>query len=113
MPRAALDVPAHGWVNLHFSLLPAWRGAAPVQRALMAGDDVTGATTFVLEEGLDTGPVLGTLTETVRPDDTAGTCSTGWRTPARGCSSRRWTASPTARCTPCRSRPTASASRRS
>jgi methionyl-tRNA formyltransferase len=73
VPRAALDVPRLGWVNLHFSLLPAWRGAAPVQRALMAGDDVTGATTFVLEEGLDTGPVLGTLTETVRPDDTAGT----------------------------------------
>ena len=72
VPRVALDVPAHGWVNLHFSLLPAWRGAAPVQRALMAGDDVTGATTFVLEEGLDTGPVLGTLTETVRADDTAG-----------------------------------------
>ena len=73
LPRVALDVPAHGWVNLHFSLLPAWRGAAPVQRALMAGDDVTGATTFVIEEGLDTGPVLGTLTETVRPHDTAGT----------------------------------------
>ena len=73
VPRAALDLPRHGWVNLHFSLLPAWRGAAPVQRAIMAGDDVTGATTFVLEEGLDTGPVLGTLTETVRLDDTAGT----------------------------------------
>ena len=73
VPRAALDVPRHGWVNLHFSLLPAWRGAAPVQRAIIAGDDVTGATTFVLEEGLDTGPVLGTLTETVRHDDTAGT----------------------------------------
>ena len=73
VPRSALDVPAHGWVNLHFSLLPAWRGAAPVQRAVMSGDEVTGATTFVLEEGLDTGPVLGTLTETVRPDDTAGT----------------------------------------
>ncbi len=73
LPRIALDVPVHGWVNLHFSLLPAWRGAAPVQRALMAGDDVTGATTFVIEEGLDTGPVLGTLTETVRPHDTAGT----------------------------------------
>ena len=72
VPRAALAVPAHGWVNLHFSLLPAWRGAAPVQRAVMAGDEVTGATTFVLEEGLDTGPVLGTLTEAVRPDDTAG-----------------------------------------
>jgi methionyl-tRNA formyltransferase len=72
IPRAALDVPQHGWINLHFSLLPAWRGAAPVQRAVMAGDDVTGAVTFQLEEGLDTGPVFGTLTETVRPDDTAG-----------------------------------------
>lgn len=72
VPRAALDVPAHGWVNLHFSLLPAWRGAAPVQRALMAGDEVTGATTFRLEEGLDTGPVYGVLTETVRPRDTSG-----------------------------------------
>ncbi|HQD67370.1 MAG TPA: methionyl-tRNA formyltransferase [Ornithinibacter sp.] len=72
VPRAALDVPRVGWVNLHFSLLPAWRGAAPVQRAIMAGDDVTGATTFLLEEGLDTGPVLGTLTETVRPSDTSG-----------------------------------------
>jgi methionyl-tRNA formyltransferase len=73
VPRPVLDVPSLGWVNLHFSLLPAWRGAAPVQRAVMAGDDVTGATTFLLEEGLDTGPVLGTLTETVRRDDTSGT----------------------------------------
>jgi methionyl-tRNA formyltransferase len=72
IPRAALDVPRHGWINLHFSLLPAWRGAAPVQRALMAGDDVTGAVTFLLEEGLDTGPVFGTLTESVGPEDTAG-----------------------------------------
>ncbi|WP_324653894.1 methionyl-tRNA formyltransferase [Georgenia sp. H159] len=72
IPPALLDVPAHGWVNLHFSLLPAWRGAAPVQHALIAGDDVTGATTFRIEEGLDTGPVLGTLTESVRPGDTAG-----------------------------------------
>ena len=72
VPRAALDVPEHGWVNLHFSLLPAWRGAAPVQRAVMAGDAVTGASTFLLEEGLDTGPVYGVLTETVRPRDTAG-----------------------------------------
>jgi methionyl-tRNA formyltransferase len=72
VPRSALDIPAHGWVNLHFSLLPAWRGAAPVQQALMAGDDVTGATTFRLEEGLDTGPVFGVATETVRPGDTAG-----------------------------------------
>ena len=72
IPRSALDIPRHGWVNLHFSLLPAWRGAAPVQRAVMAGDDVTGASTFVIEEGLDTGPVLGTMTETVRPRDTSG-----------------------------------------
>ncbi len=72
LPRAALDIPRHGWVNLHFSLLPAWRGAAPVQRAVMAGDDVTGASTFLIEEGLDTGPVLGTMTETIRPTDTAG-----------------------------------------
>jgi methionyl-tRNA formyltransferase len=72
VPRTALDIPAHGWVNLHFSLLPAWRGAAPVQRAVIAGDEVTGATTFRLEEGLDTGPVYGVLTETVRPRDTSG-----------------------------------------
>ena len=73
VPRGALDIPRHGWINLHFSLLPAWRGAAPVQRAVIAGDDITGAVTFQLEEGLDTGPVIGTLTEQVRPDDTAGT----------------------------------------
>jgi len=72
VPPPALAVPRHGWVNLHFSLLPAWRGAAPVQHAVIAGDDVTGASTFLLEEGLDTGPVLGRLTETVRPDDTSG-----------------------------------------
>lgn len=72
VPRAALDVPRHGWVNLHFSLLPAWRGAAPVQAALRHGDDITGATTFRLEEGLDTGPVFGVVTEAVRADDTAG-----------------------------------------
>ena len=72
IPRAALAIPRHGWVNLHFSLLPAWRGAAPVQRSIIAGDDITGAVTFQLEEGLDTGPVFGTLTETVHPDDTAG-----------------------------------------
>lgn len=72
IPTDLLAIPSHGWVNLHFSLLPAWRGAAPVQHALIAGDEVTGATTFLLEEGLDTGPVLGRLTETVRPTDTAG-----------------------------------------
>ena len=72
VPPRLLDVPLHGWVNLHFSLLPAWRGAAPVQHAVMAGDEVTGATTFRLEAGLDTGPVYGLLTETVRPTDTSG-----------------------------------------
>ncbi len=72
IPRAALDIPTYGWVNLHFSLLPAWRGAAPVQAALLHGDEVTGASTFQIEEGLDTGPVYGVVTETVRPRDTAG-----------------------------------------
>lgn len=70
--REALDIPEFGWVNLHFSVLPAWRGAAPVQRALIAGDEVTGATVFSLVEELDAGPVLGTITERIRPDDTAG-----------------------------------------
>jgi methionyl-tRNA formyltransferase len=72
VPPPVLRMPPHGWVNLHFSVLPAWRGAAPVQRALIAGDEVVGATTFRLEEGLDTGPVYGVMTELVRPDDTAG-----------------------------------------
>ena len=72
VPTPCLAVPTHGWVNLHFSLLPAWRGAAPVQHAIWHGDDLTGATTFLLEEGLDTGPVLGTMTEPIRATDTAG-----------------------------------------
>lgn len=72
LPRVALDVPAHGWVNLHFSLLPAWRGAAPVQHTVMAGDEITGASTFLIEEGLDSGPVYGTVTEEIRPTDTSG-----------------------------------------
>ncbi|MFD5257956.1 MULTISPECIES: methionyl-tRNA formyltransferase [Streptomyces] len=72
LPKAALDIPARGWVNLHFSLLPAWRGAAPVQHAVMAGDEITGASTFLIEEGLDSGPVYGTVTEEVRPTDTSG-----------------------------------------
>jgi methionyl-tRNA formyltransferase len=72
LPRAALDIPRHGWVNLHFSLLPAWRGAAPVQHAILHGDEITGAATFQIEEGLDTGPVYGLLTEPIRPADTTG-----------------------------------------
>jgi methionyl-tRNA formyltransferase len=71
--RDALDIPENGWVNLHFSVLPAWRGAAPVQRSIMAGDEVTGATVFSLVEALDAGPVLGMITERIRDDDTAGT----------------------------------------
>jgi methionyl-tRNA formyltransferase len=67
-----LAVPARGWINLHFSLLPAWRGAAPVQAAIAAGDTITGATTFQIEPSLDSGPVYGVVTETIRPTDTAG-----------------------------------------
>jgi methionyl-tRNA formyltransferase len=72
VPPAALEIPKHGWLNLHFSLLPAWRGAAPVQHAVLHGDEVTGASVFELEPGLDTGPVYGTLTEDIRPTDTSG-----------------------------------------
>ncbi|HET6911298.1 MAG TPA: methionyl-tRNA formyltransferase [Mycobacteriales bacterium] len=72
LPPAALEIPAHGWVNLHFSLLPHWRGAAPVQHAILAGDDVTGASTFQIEEGLDTGPVYGVVTTEIDPQETAG-----------------------------------------
>ena len=67
-----LAIPRHGWINLHFSLLPAWRGAAPVQHAVMAGDEITGASTFLLEAGMDTGPVFGTVTELIGAADTAG-----------------------------------------
>ncbi|GAB3253839.1 methionyl-tRNA formyltransferase [Alteromonas gracilis] len=72
LPQSALDVPPQGWINLHFSLLPAWRGAAPVQHSLWAGDQITGATTFRIVRALDAGPVFGVMTEAVRPRDTAG-----------------------------------------
>jgi methionyl-tRNA formyltransferase len=72
LPQSALDIPTHGWVNLHFSVLPAWRGAAPVQHALWAGDEVTGATTFRIVRELDAGPTYGLMTERVLPGDTAG-----------------------------------------
>jgi methionyl-tRNA formyltransferase len=72
LPQSALDIPPHGWVNLHFSVLPAWRGAAPVQHAILRGDDITGATTFRIVKELDAGPVFGTLTEPIRPTDTSG-----------------------------------------
>ena len=72
IPRELLDIPPLGWVNLHFSLLPSWRGAAPVQHAIWSGDHLTGATTFILDTGMDTGAVLGSVTEVIRDRDTAG-----------------------------------------
>jgi methionyl-tRNA formyltransferase len=72
VPSPVLSVPRHGWINLHFSLLPAWRGAAPVQHAVLHGDEVTGASVFQLEAGLDTGPVYGTVTEPIDTRDTSG-----------------------------------------
>ncbi len=72
LPQAALDIPRHGWVNLHFSLLPAWRGAAPVQHAVLHGDEITGAATFRIVKELDAGPVYGVVTEEIRPTDTSG-----------------------------------------
>ncbi|SEP43811.1 methionyl-tRNA formyltransferase [Amycolatopsis saalfeldensis] len=72
LPQSALDIPVHGWVNLHFSLLPAWRGAAPVQSAIRAGDEITGASTFRIVKELDAGPVFGVVTEKIGPADTAG-----------------------------------------
>jgi methionyl-tRNA formyltransferase len=72
LPEQVLYLPRYGWINLHFSILPAWRGAAPVQHAILAGDEITGASTFLIEPDLDSGPVFGVTTEAVRPDDTAG-----------------------------------------
>ena len=72
LPQSALDIPPHGWVNLHFSCLPAWRGAAPVQHAIWAGDEVTGATTFRIVKAMDAGPTFGVMTERIREHDTAG-----------------------------------------
>jgi methionyl-tRNA formyltransferase len=72
LPQSALDIPPLGWVNLHFSCLPAWRGAAPVQHSIWAGDEVTGATTFRIVKEMDAGPTFGVMTETIRPTDTAG-----------------------------------------
>ena len=72
VPKNLLDVPKFGWINVHFSLLPHWRGAAPVQHAIMAGDDVTGITTFRIEEALDSGPVLAYITTSIGNNETAG-----------------------------------------
>ncbi|GAA4380994.1 methionyl-tRNA formyltransferase [Nocardioides caricicola] len=72
LPQSALDIPVHGWVNLHFSVLPAWRGAAPVQHSIWSGDEVTGASTFRIVKELDAGPVFGIMTERILPGDTSG-----------------------------------------
>ncbi|WP_101783044.1 methionyl-tRNA formyltransferase [Nonomuraea indica] len=72
LPQATLDVPRLGWINLHFSILPAWRGAAPVQHAILHGDEITGASTFQIVKELDAGPVYGGVPEPIRPDDTSG-----------------------------------------
>ena len=72
LPQSALDLAPHGWINLHFSVLPSWRGAAPVQHSVWAGDEVTGATTFRIVKALDAGPTFGVMTERIRPTDTSG-----------------------------------------
>jgi methionyl-tRNA formyltransferase len=72
LPQRVLDAGGRGFVNLHFSLLPRWRGAAPVQHALRAGDAVTGVSTFVLDKGMDTGPLLRTVEVPIDPDESAG-----------------------------------------
>ena len=69
LDQAALDVLDKGWVNLHYSLLPKWRGAAPVQRAIMAGDRETGVTLFQLDKGMDTGPVHLQIPTVIEPDE--------------------------------------------
>jgi methionyl-tRNA formyltransferase len=73
LPRAVLDAPRLGCINLHGSLLPRWRGAAPIQRAILAGDAETGVQVMGMEAGLDTGPVYLTARTPIGPDDTAGT----------------------------------------
>lgn len=72
LPQALLDAVPGGWINLHFSLLPRWRGAAPVQHALLAGDHETGATTFRIVRALDAGPIYRTLTTRIEPHETTG-----------------------------------------
>ena len=72
LPSSVLDIPRHGWVNLHFSLLPRWRGAAPVQHAVLAGDEVTGASTFRIVAELDAGPTYAMISEPIGPTDTSG-----------------------------------------
>jgi len=73
LPQDVLDLPPHGCLNVHVSLLPRWRGAAPVAAAILAGDEVTGVTIMQMDAGLDTGPVLARREEPIQPDDTCAT----------------------------------------
>ncbi|MCX8097397.1 MAG: methionyl-tRNA formyltransferase [Casimicrobiaceae bacterium] len=72
LPQAVLDIPRHGCLNIHASLLPRWRGAAPIERAILAGDVETGVSVMQMEAGLDTGPVLAVARTPIGPEDTAG-----------------------------------------
>ena len=72
LPQAVLDLPRHGCLNIHASLLPRWRGAAPIHRAIQAGDAETGITIMQMDAGLDTGPMLRSRAEPIRADDTTG-----------------------------------------
>ncbi|HEV2612127.1 MAG TPA: methionyl-tRNA formyltransferase [Noviherbaspirillum sp.] len=73
LPRSVLDIPGRGCINIHASLLPRWRGAAPIHRAIEAGDAETGVTIMQMEEGLDTGPMLSMESVAIGPEDTTGT----------------------------------------
>ncbi|HEC33202.1 MAG TPA: methionyl-tRNA formyltransferase [Chloroflexi bacterium] len=75
LPPAVLDLPPYGCINLHASLLPRWRGAAPIAAAILAGDVVTGVTVMRMDAGVDTGPIVARREEPIRPDDTTGTLS--------------------------------------
>ena len=73
LPQSVLDVPRHGCINVHASLLPRWRGAAPIQRAILAGDDVTGVTIMQMDAGLDTGPIIERTSVPIDARESAGT----------------------------------------
>ena len=75
LTRAALETTPAGFINVHFSLLPRWRGAAPVERAILAGDETTGVSLMQIDEGLDTGPVIAAVETPIAPDDTGGSLS--------------------------------------
>lgn len=72
LKKPALDTPTNGWLNLHFSMLPAHRGAAPVQHSILSGETETGVTIFKLDEGMDTGPILASVPTQIQPDENSG-----------------------------------------